>query len=59
MVECASVEAQTPRVTSARGLHLWDQGAARVSVDGVQAVLGGDMANQSPPDDPEGNCTNW
>lgn len=56
------VEPEAPRITPARGPPLWDECGAQEAGElgeGVEAEPDWDLANQSPPDDPEDQRTNW
>lgn len=53
------VEPEAPRITPARGPPLWEGEGAQEAGEGVEAGPDGDLANQSPPDYPDDQCTTW
>jgi len=59
ILEHIGVEPEAPRIAPARGPPLWDECGARETGEGIEALPGWDMANQSPPDYPDDQRTDW
>ncbi len=62
ILEHIGVDPEAPSITPARGPPLWDDcGAQEVGegVEGVEALPDCDLANQSPPDYPDDQRTDW
>ncbi len=59
ILEHIGVEPEAPRITLARRPPLWDEGGAQETGEGVEAELDWDLANQSPPDNPDDQRTTW
>ncbi len=59
ILEHIGVDAEAPRITPARGLPLWDDCGAQEPGEGVDAMPHWVMANQSAPDYPEDQRTDW
>ena len=56
------VDPEAPRIVPARGPPLWEgEGAQETGegVEGVEALPDWDLANQSPPDYPDDQRTDW
>jgi len=59
ILEYIGVEPEVPRITPARGSPRWDDCGVQEMGEGVEAEPDWDMANQSPPDNPDGQRTTW
>ena len=59
LLEHIGVDTEAPRMTPARGPPPWDDCGAQEPREDVEAMPDWDMANQSPPDYPEDQRTNW
>jgi hypothetical protein len=59
ILEHIGVEPQAPRIAPARGPPLWEDYLAQETGEGVEAEPDWDLANQSPPDYPDDQRTDW
>ena len=59
ILEHIGVDPEAPRIAPARGPPLWDDCGAQEQGEGVEAEPDWDLANQSPPDYPDDQRTDW
>jgi len=59
ILEHIGVEPEAPRITPARGPPLWDECGAQETGEGIEALPDWDLANQSPPEFPDDQRTDW
>ena len=59
ILEHIGVDPEAPRITPARGPPLWDEYGVQEAGEGFDAEPDWDLANQSAPDYPDDQRTDW